>query len=215
MKKFKQYLQEMALPAKFDEKKFNEKNSFRHKISYFMNQARRIGAGSSRIAFVVNHYNRPVVIKVAKNKKGLVQNEHEVEMMSDYYLKDQDIIIPLIDYDKENSPPYWIMTEYAEKATSADFKRVFNVDNPRDVIDCIDFSIHRETPTYTKESCSKINSESDEYTGLYNMIGSYDRDQLSINEFKSASNWGKYNGRLVIIDIGASKYIMDTFYLKH
>jgi hypothetical protein len=216
MKKFKDYLSEMALPAKFDEKELNKTNTFKHKINYFMAQARRVGGGSSRVAFVVNHENRPVVIKIAKNKKGLVQNEHEVEMLTDWYVRSLNITIPLIDYDKENSPPFWLMTEYADKAKESDFKKTFNV-TLYYLMKCITTHIKGISSQISDKAngCSAINVESDEYNSLFDLMGNVGDDLISHADLAILSNWGEYKGRLVVIDAGASKEIIQRLYFPN
>lgn len=214
MKNFKQFLTEMPLPDKWDEQTLNQKNTLKHKMDFFKSQALKIGTGSSRVAFIVNHDGRPAVIKVAKNVKGLQQNEQEVLLMSDYYMESLGILIPMIDYDRENLQPYWIMTEYAEKAKSIDFTNEFGTSDVRRIILCVQSQINSNIEKQLPHACHNIKTDSEVYESLFNLIGNYDNSQFTVEDFYSISNWGKYNGKLVIIDIGLTPHIYNKYYRK-
>ena len=92
-------------------------NSFNKKTIFLNNNLRRLGAGSSRIVY---EYDANHVIKLAKNNKGLTQNEQEV----DVYLgnKSIDSITKIENYDESNYS--WILAEKAVKLTPSNFKQI-------------------------------------------------------------------------------------------
>jgi len=94
-------INETPLPSDWDSSKFNTSNSFESIVDYALERSKKIGTGSSRIAFEVEYEGRPTILKIAKNKKGLAQNEVESKMLSDGYIEKMELTIPLIDYDTQ------------------------------------------------------------------------------------------------------------------
>jgi hypothetical protein len=122
-------LNETPLPSDWDSSKFNTSNSFKSIVDYALERATKIGTGSSRIAFEVEYEGRPTILKIAKNKKGLAQNEVESKMLSDGYIEKMELTIPLIDYDTTNIQPLWIHTEKANKVTEKKLCKLLHCDN--------------------------------------------------------------------------------------
>jgi hypothetical protein len=211
-KSFKQFLieknlNETPLPDDWDKEMYNERIPFIKRIKYAMDRAKRIGGGSSRVAFVIPYEGRETVLKVAKNVKGMAQNEHEVDALNDYYLRNLGLVIPIIDYDELNSKPTWIHMELARKATLGDFKRETG-GTPQDLVDYAN-AFHGKNK-YAKKP-DNINSESELVQDFVDYAGNYDHP---LGDYTRLSNWGVYNGRLVIIDIGLSDDIYTTYYSK-
>jgi hypothetical protein len=76
MKTFKQFINEMVPPPdSWDTGIF--KKSYKKQIDYALERAAKIGTGSSRVVFEIEYEGRPTVLKIAKNAKGLAQNEKE------------------------------------------------------------------------------------------------------------------------------------------
>ena len=71
---------EMAVPIDWDPKHFQHGKSFKARLQYALERAKKIGAGSSRIATVIEDGGRPTVLKIAKNRRGLLQNNAEVSI---------------------------------------------------------------------------------------------------------------------------------------
>lgn len=102
---YKQMVAE-AYPTNFSMEEFNSIKSYRGKIKYAAERLRRLGAGSSRIVYQID---KTKVLKLAKNAKGLAQNEVE----TDGYLANMDITAEVFDYDNKHDEPYWIEMELA------------------------------------------------------------------------------------------------------
>ena len=75
----------------------NSVQSIKAGITKAVQEAIKLGSGSSRIAF---EYNDPkhglTVIKVAKNEKGFAQNNTELNILKDDY---SNLVPKLYDYD--------------------------------------------------------------------------------------------------------------------
>lgn len=117
-------IDEMALPSDWDPTAFGHDKTFKSRLDYAKERAQRIGGGSSRVAFIIPDQGRETVLKVAKNTKGLAQNEAELDILNDGYVGKLDIVIPLVDYDKENPQPTWIQTELAQKASDMKLSKI-------------------------------------------------------------------------------------------
>jgi len=209
---FKKYLTEMPLPADWDKSKIGGKNSFKSQIAYAKEKAKKIGAGSSRVAFVIPYDGRNTVLKIAKNQKGLAQNQHEADMFNDYLLKGLNITIPMIDFDEESASPTWIHVEYATKAKDSDFKKLTGLNLGQLVTYCR--YISGNFPRLSMNVVSELEEsviECDLVTNLADLIGSWG---IPIGDIERLANWGIYQGRPVIIDLGLSKDIWAQFYSK-
>lgn len=211
-------LNEAPPPVDWDLNTFN--SSFAKQLKYAKERANQIGSGSSRVAFVIDYKGRETVIKIAKNKKGLAQNEKE----ADYglYRMYPDITIPLIDYDEEHEEPTWIHFEKADKLTAAGFRKAmgFSFDDFAKVLDKFRLEIQEPRrgrmfnydPTYRidQELVAKI-QESELYSDVTDMCMNFD---LKAGDFTRKANWGMYQGRPVIIDLGFDTRIEELYYKR-
>lgn len=100
---FKQFLLETPLPDDWNKSTFKKGVSFKKQIDYALERATKISSGSSRVAFEIEYKGRPTILKIAKNAKGLAQNEDDANLLNEPYIP--EIVIPMIDYDEENEQP--------------------------------------------------------------------------------------------------------------
>lgn len=199
---FSTFLQEAPLPGDWDHAVFSDRIPFARRIRYAKERAKQVGAGSSRVAFVIPYEGRNTVLKVAKNKKGMVQNVEEISLLYDYYLRNLGLVIPVIDTDEANGDnPTWIHMEFANKIKDSDFKKLTGL-KLEDLIDYAETKsgrmVHRrwaETP----ELDEKL--EDNEFVhSLIDFIGNY--THVPTGDLKRLANWGMYKGKPVIVDIG-------------
>jgi hypothetical protein len=206
-------LLEMPMPADWDKSKFTDRGSFAKQLAYAMERAPKIGSGSSRVAFEIPYEGRKTVLKIAKNGKGLAQNEHEAQMLNDYYLKGLGIVIPVIDYDEQSHMPRWIHTEFANKAKDSDFMKACGL-NLADAIRMSEFLSGKERPRNPQEQAwyneHADRLEDNEFIHAFvDLIGNYD---LPVGDFRRLANWGIYNGSPVVIDIGVNNEVWASHY---
>lgn len=211
--KLRDILNETPLPPDWDKSKLKSSTPFAQRVRYAQERASKIGTGSSRIAFEVEYEGRPTVLKIAKNKKGVAQNEYEAQMFGDYYVLDLGITIPMIDHDEENDPPTWIHTEKAEKMKPTQFKKFFNGMTPDEMLDAINYltgKVHSQRVDDDKiEFYNEISEENEYIDSMVNLCGNYD---IASGDFGRLANWGIYKGGPVIIDIGGSSEVIKKFY---
>lgn len=188
---------EAPLPDDWDKSVYTPKTSFKSKIDYAVQQAQKVGSGSSRVAFAIDYQGRKTVLKIAKNNKGLAQNEAEARILDDYYLKRLGLFIPLIDYDEEHNKPIWIHTEFATKATAANIKAACG-GSLDDLIAWAKREHGHRKPWFMGDP-DNINPESDLAESFSDYVGSYDPE---LGDYNRLANWGMYHGHPVIIDAG-------------
>lgn len=198
------------LPSKWDAEVYNPSSSFKKRIDYAVKRAQKMGTGSSRVAFNIRYKGQPTVLKVAKNKKGIAQNEFEAGILSDHYLQRLGTAIPIIDYDKDNYT--WIHTRKAAKLKAARFKKFFGM-SPSDLYYLLDYLTTGKIPFWIdKNHIKKLNSLRGKNEHLEHVIDMVLSFGLPTADFARLANWGEYRRRPVVIDLGLSKDIYKQYY---
>lgn len=188
------------LPDDWDTTIYTPKTSFAAKVKYAQERATKLGAGSSRIAFVIPYEGRDTVLKIAKNRKGQVQNQEESALFEDTMVIRTGMTIPMIDYDTEHDMPEWIHVEKADKIREHDFVRDTGVNLHTLIEYAIRESGSSNLRSHWLEEFNNIDEDNDTVTGLVNLL-SLGLDILPVDLYRLA-NWGMYNGKPVIIDLG-------------
>ena len=211
--KLSDILQEAPIPDDWDSSTYKKEVPFAQRIRYAKQRAQQVGTGSSRVAFIIDYQGRKTVLKIAKNKKGIAQNEYESQMLEDYYVKDLEIAIPMIDYDEENDQPTWIHTEFAEKMKPTQFKKFFSGishDEIEGIIKHFTGKSHGSVSPEREQQLNDIYEDNEYLNSLIDLAGNYD---IPTGDFTRLANWGVYKGRPVIIDMGLSSDVLQQFYL--
>ena len=212
--RLKDILQEAPLPDDWEGDIFNPRTSFAKRVRYATERAKKLGTGSSRVAFEIKYKGRDTVLKIAKNAKGHAQNEVEAGMLSDWYAQSIGILIPMIDYDERSSKPTWIHMEKAAKIKPNDFKKFFDGFSLSEAIKMVRFMVGKELglprpDAETMERWEEIYSDNEYLNGIGELVGNFD---IPIIDFGHKANWGLYKGEPVIIDIGFNDEVMKTYY---
>lgn len=187
---------EAPLPSDWDDAIYNSHVSFKKRVEYAKQMALKVGQGSSRIAFEIPYEGRKTILKVAKNGKGVAQNEAESDVLNDWYLAEFDIMIPMIDFDDRGYT--WIHTEMASKVSKAQFKAACG----GDPMDLVAYAKLRFVSDYGRPifgNSNNINEEADLTERFIRYVGEY---KPNLGDYTRIRNWGMYNGNIVIIDAG-------------
>lgn len=204
---------EMALPADWDPAALGHDKTFKSRLQYALERAPRLGGGSSRVAFVIPDNGRETVLKVAKNNKGIAQNEAEVDILTDGY-----VLIPLVDYDKKNPQPTWLQTEKAERASEVKLckllrsgRYLFNLTTYAEKIlgKSDKWAMQRAEEHYNSLSPEDQEIFIDYANQLADLVNS---TPLQMGDFDRAANWGIYNGKPVIIDLGYTDSVAKLYW---
>jgi hypothetical protein len=201
-------LNEAPLPPDWDKEKFDKnKTSYSKMINYAKERSKQMGSGSSRVAFLVPYEGRQTILKVAKNYKGLAQNIEEINLLGDWYLKDIDITIPMIDHDENENNPTWIHMEYAQKITLKQLEKFFEYPIDK-ILMYLDYQQNGNRTMYGKKSLPDNVYENEYFQALQDLVLNYD---LPVWDFSRKANWGLYNGKPVIIDLGYTSNVVKLY----
>lgn len=211
-------LKETPLPDDWDKDLYSSgKGSFKKRIEYAKQKAQKIGGGSSRVAFIIDYQGRKTVLKVAKNNKGLAQNEQEVGMLHTAEVLGASgiVTVPMIDYDETGNQPSWIHVEYARKLKSEkEFERLTGFDMRQLISYAAQISANRSYPAarnmkFDKEWTEKVWEEDSFANEFVSFVGN---TELHLPDLFRYSNWGVYRNNPVIIDLGLSDDVYQQYY---
>ena len=109
---------EEEYPATWNKDEFEKIQSFAGKLKYAATHLPKIASGSGRAVFKIDDSK---VLKIAKNKKGLAQNNVE----SEYLLQKYDITARTFDRGDvvKDTGPFWIEMELAKKVVKKEIRR--------------------------------------------------------------------------------------------
>lgn len=209
---------EMAYPVGFSMDKLLSINSYSGRLKYCETYLKRIGQGSSRIVYAVDDEK---VLKVAKNNKGIQQNQAESQgWLQDYY----DCFAKV--YDASDDGVYLEM-QAARKAKKSDFKRLTGYGF--DVFVAWIYYVHswysrsRYNSSWQYSNyldlfkSEKFQEETENYNLFYYLQGYLTDTQLeAVGDLARISSWGVVTEdgeeKLVIIDFGLDDDIYDHYY---
>jgi hypothetical protein len=199
-------LQEFQVEG-FDLDLFLDMNSFASKIRYANEKLRRMAQGSARIIFEIDDKN---VLKLAKNAKGIAQNEVERSLSNDYMVP-EDIIAKVLEEDENDR---WIVMERAKKISTGRFKTLMDGVSLLDFFNYIkintDYRVGRGYWNVSLEAKEKLN-ENEFAQDIIEMIQNFN---LETGDFRRPSSFGEIDGRLVITDYGLTQEVYKKHYQK-
>lgn len=209
-------IEEMAYPVAFNMDTFKSIRSYAGQIKYCREKlGKPLGQGSSRMVFPIDDEK---VLKLAKNGKGIAQNETE----DDWFLQSIGLFAKVYDCDENHR---WIEMQLARKARPTDFMRFYNY--RFDVICAyMDYvhSLYTRYPFHRDKQYDELfhqieNSDNYSDTIFYMLYEYMANTQLeAVGDLKKISSWGivKDQGEesLVMIDYGLSDSVWDQCYAK-
>jgi|ERR1044072_6837658 hypothetical protein len=124
----KKYLEEQLIENILDEdypttwnlEEFKQLKGFAARVKYCDTHLQKIKAGTGRIAYKIDNEK---VLKLAKNQKGVAQNEVEAQYGNDYYF--EGILAKTFEVGPGD---LWIEMELARKVTPTIWKKHFGYD---------------------------------------------------------------------------------------
>jgi GNAT superfamily N-acetyltransferase len=216
-------IDEMPLPADWDPQQMRQgATTFKSRLKYALDRAKKLGTGSSRVATIIEYQGRPTVLKIAKNQKGLSQNSVEADILSDGYASQMGILIPIIDYDTQNREPSWVHTELASKVSDKQLCSIMKCDNLSQLVNMAWSIIGKKKylgdyQSYITHMRNKNKSEEDidtmvEYANTLAELNS--QFDVQLDDFMQPANWGMYQGKPVIVDVGFNSNVMQQYYKR-
>lgn len=188
----------------FDLNLFLDMTSFATQVRYANEKLKRIAQGSARVIFEIDD---KTVLKLAKNAKGLAQNEVEAGLSNDYMVP-EDIIAKVLEYDEGYR---WIVMERAKKISSGRFKQLM------DGVDILIFYyyIRNQTDRLGNKHWSikdEIKEKLDKNEFAQDIIEMSNNFELEVGDFGRPSSFGEIDGRLVLTDYGLTQEVYRKYY---
>ena len=182
----------------------SEIKSFTKRIAFAASNWPRLTSGSARVIF---DYAPGLILKVAKNDKGIAQNmvERDYLIQSSY----KDIIATIKEEDTEDK---WIIVERAQKITPSQFRALagFDIKDLNTYLINWSAKMKGRHPTFSQdESVKQKIDDSPLVQELLDMAGNSD---METGDFGRISSWGIVDNRLVLTDYGLTHSIYEEYY---
>lgn len=212
-------MDEMAYPVGFNMKTLISLPSFAKRLQYCMQYLKKIGAGSSRVVFAVDNEK---VLKVAKNEKGIAQNQEEMQdWRQNYYdcfakvydASEDGIFLEMQAARREKDSDFRKLTGYGFDVMSAWIGYTASLYTPRNRM------IYRDR-NFDELFDSEEWAEGLDNYNLFSRVHSYlcDTSSGAYGDLQRLSSWGvvSENGEeyLVIIDFGLTDEVFDNYYRR-
>ena len=195
-------------PTNWNAEEFSKLSSFNQRVQYAEKNLTRISSGSSRIVYKIDEAK---VLKLAKNKKGIAQNEVEIDFSNDYMW--DGLVAEIFNHDPNG---LWVEMELATKLTPSIFKQVTGLDF-KEYGECLRY-YEQEQTSRGRIRMSKPESydemwENEFGSDIFNLVGSYD---IPVGDLTRLSTYGVVNRdndlSVVMIDYGLTEDVYSSYY---
>lgn len=194
--------------ADLDLEKLRKLTSHKDCYRYALLNFNKLGSGSSRNVYDMGNGR---VLKVAKNEKGIDQNNNERD-----YSIDSPYVVRVIDCHPDN---YWVLSEYAEGLTKKTFERIVGISFST-FTEYVKHEAHRRglatSGSFSGDTKDfEVAGRSEFCSGIVNFMVNYD---LSFGDLVRIDSYGvvKRNGKefVVLRDYGLTQTTYATHYKK-
>lgn len=213
-KKLRNIIKKTILEAMDDSFSYDELSSLRYfteRVNYCKKHlGLPIGNGSSRMVFQIDDEK---CLKLARNPKGIAQNEAEF----DWYAQNYGILPHIYESADDKS---WILVEYVIPAKAKDIKMCLGVDfnTFQRFVDTAYCYYSGEIDCYNQlpdDEFSEMCENNKWFESLYNYMADY---QLPSGDLKRLANLGMVlrdgQPQIVILDSGLTQQIYDEYYRR-
>lgn len=190
----------------FDIEELQKIRTWAGKKRYLENCLPKLGSGSGRVVFLIEPTK---VIKLAKNDKGVAQNEVEASLKND--TDNYPVLAQVLDYDDENY--FWVKMEVAKKLDTKSFKEATGI-NWKDYSKAMQYYDwdQRGIGRYWDQIPENV-QENDFFQDMTQAAGNLG---LVYGDLHSPRNFGivERDGKkeAVLIDIGLNQNVYDDYY---
>lgn len=216
-KQVKTYLSKIAVVSDPKLQQLSALSSFVARVRFCESNWAKIKAGTARIAY---DYNSDLIIKLAKNEKGLQQNRTESDgfIQSNY----KDIVANVMDSDPDNK---WMVVEKAYKITPTEFKAMVGI-SIDELCKYLKYRIENIKP-YVEKSWDELVDEENQVTYTFpneeqleenhfikELIDMMANFKMPVGDLCRISSFGKSKGRCVVVDYGLTQDIWEQYYKR-
>jgi len=210
-------LVEMAYPQSFSFEEFDSVSSYTGKIKYATQHLQRISSGSSRVIFKIDDEK---VLKVAKNIKGLAQNNIEQDYMIQEWYSDIVAKVFSVGDTVKDEGPFYLEMELAKRISLKRFQQILGFS-----LQDLELYLRRQAFLHKKSNYNvsvtpefMSNMEQSEFvTALWDMIQNFAMtfpgDFTKNNSYGEVLRDGK--PQVVLIDFGLSDQVWLDYYANN
>lgn len=206
LKEYDEIVREMAYPSSFNMEEFQSIKSYRGKTEYAAKHLQKLASGSSRVVYKIDEEK---VLKLAKNEKGLAQNDTE----TDGYFHHTDVTAKVFEYDQKHDKPYWLEMELAKKVKPTEFKKILGFSHNDLCAYLSRYGMFDRSKTLSTEVFDSMH-ESEWVNELVDMAICMDMGMPG--DFGRLSTYGIVNRdgdlKVVVIDFGLTEEVFKTHY---
>jgi hypothetical protein len=211
MKLLKEYIEKTILLEKLQKKKgfklekLKEFETYEDAIDYANEYLELLGIGSSRATFFLNPRK---VIKIAKNDKGVGQNQQEIQLSKEDSL--EKFVTKVYEHADDNT---WITAEVVRPIKESEFNTIIgiNFDLFMDELDKTVYAI--------KNNHEFVDSENEFDEKIEDMMNELAQgivsNDLLMADIRLIDHWGvTADRRLVVLDYGFTNDTKNHFYIS-
>jgi hypothetical protein len=201
-------LMDEEYPSTFDMEHFKTLSKFAERVRYCDQHLKKISSGSARIVYLVDD---TMVLKLAKNKKGLAQCATEIQWGQDNYFG--EILARTIMYHPDD---LWVEMELARKVKKSDFQRLedINFDEFGKYLKNFELENNGKKPFYGITDAHKEILNENQFTqSICEFMLNTDSpagDLMRLNSYGLVTRNGEEI--IVIIDFGLTNDIYNEYY---
>ena len=195
-------------PSTFDMEHFATLTKFAERVRYCEEHLKRISSGSARIVYMIDDTK---VLKLAKNQKGLAQNEVEIQWGQDSYFG--SILAHTFMYDQND---LWVEMELARKVSKKDFQRLTDctIEEMYDYLRNFNEINRGKKPIFRMDPELKERLDENEFvSAIVDFMSSIDApagDFGRLNSYGIVQRGGQDD--IVLIDFGLTNEVYQTYY---
>jgi hypothetical protein len=208
----KHYRLNEAMDDSFSLEELSQLPTFVSRLNYCKQHlGNPIGNGSSRTVFQIDDGK---CLKLAKNAKGIAQNEVEY----DRHVESYDVTPSLFEQDDDNK---WIITEYVLPAKAQDIKECLGIDFKtfcdfvKCCYNCYAYNGYKRPTEMSEEEFVELLDSNQWFNDLYYYMADY---QLPCGDLLRLSNLGmvmRYGEpQIVILDSGLNNDVYNKYYKR-
>lgn len=201
-------LMDEEYPSTFDMEHFKTLSKFAERVRYCDQHLKKISSGSARIVYLVDD---KMVLKLAKNQKGIAQCETEIQWGGDSYF--DEILARTIEYHPDG---LWVEMELAKKIKKSDFQRFedINFDEFGKYLKNFELENNGKRPFYGITDAHKEILNENQFTqSICEFMLNTDSpagDLMRLNSYGLVTRNGEEI--IVIIDFGLTNDIYNEYY---
>lgn len=198
-------------PTSWNVEEFAKLDNFSSRKDYCDTHLTRLSSGSGRIVYKIDNDK---VLKLAKNTKGVAQNEVEIELGGNSYFN--NLFAKVYESDPTGK---WVEMQLASKLTTGKFKSMlgFSFDDFSRAL--INFDAQNVTfkrlsrPLEVKDE--ELIYEDEFYAGVTELMSNY---RIAAGDFTKTSSYGVVSDggsdEIVLVDFGLTQDVFDDHYAK-